>query len=197
MDEKWNTILIAVVISAVLTTATSYLMISSFGKAGPQGPPGETGLQGEQGPQGLRGEQGPRGATGSKGDTGSQGIQGPTGPQGLPGDPFEGFEIDYDYTTGIWNTIKTWTGSASRSTELFSVPSQQIKITWDLTVGEWSSFTMYIYEQGAIGYTDAWLWIEDQPQGETMAYLVPGTYYLDFNVNNCPYEVTVEVYVPP
>ena len=195
MDEKWNTILIAVVISVVLTTATSYLMISSFGKTGSQGPQGARGSQGEQGPQGLQGEQGPRGTTGPKGDTGSQGIQGPTGSEGPPGEPFSGYEMDFDYVAGTWNTLNTWTGSADRVTELFEIPSQQIRISWDLDVGEYGTFYISIHEQGSDYGSGSWH-ASEQPNGETMAYLEPGHYYLEFSSFRTQFDVTVEVYVP-
>ena len=171
-------------------------MISSFGKTGPQGPQGETGLQGEQGPQGLRGDQGPRGATGSKGDTGSQGIQGSVGPQGPPGDPYSGYELETDLKTGQWNQIASWRGSSDKTTELFSVPAQQIRITWDLNSGS-RYFYITLHAQGADYLTDGWSDLAEQPQGDTMAYVDPGVYYLEFSVMDCTYSVTVEVYVPP
>ena len=197
MDEKWNTVIIGVVIAVVLSTATSYFMISSFGKTGSQGPQGERGPQGLQGSQGLRGEQGLRGPTGPKGDTGSQGIQGPAGPQGPPGEPFAGYEMDFDYQAGTWNTLKTWTGSSDRYTELFYIPSQQIRISWNLDLGGPSLFWISIYKEGDEYNTDSWGHLDEQPQGETMAYLDPGTYYLKFSVIDCTYRVSVEVYVPP
>lgn len=195
MDEKWNTVIIAVVIAVVLSSATSYFMISSFGKSGPQGPQGERGPTGLQGLQGVRGEQGPRGATGPKGDTGSQGIQGPTGPQGPPGEPFEGYEMDYDYTAGTWNSLKTWTGSADRNTELFEIPSQQVRISWDLSLGQYSTFWIHLRSQSG-GASGTWH-ASDQPIGDTMAYIDPGHYYLEFSVMDTYYEITIEVYVPP
>lgn len=197
MDEKWNTVIIAVVIAVVLSTATSYLMISSFGKPGPQGPQGERGPQGLQGSQGLRGEQGPRGATGPKGDTGSQGIQGPAGPKGSPGEPFAGYEMDFDYITGTWNTLKTWTGAAQRTTELFAIPSYQIRISWNLVPGQISLFAIQLYKQGDKYPMSTWMELEEQPLGETMAYVLPGHYYLHFTLMDCEYNVTVDVYVPP
>ena len=197
MNENRNTVIIAVIIALVLSTTASYFMISSFGKQGPQGIQGEDGSQGLQGAQGVKGEQGPRGDTGSKGDTGSQGIQGPTGSQGPPGEPFAGFAIDSDFNSGAWNTIKTWTGSASRNTELFTVPSQQIKISWNLNTQQYSHFTIWLYKQGDDYHTDSWLSVDEQPQGETMAYVDPGVYYLELSVSDCVYSLTVEVYVPP
>ena len=125
------------------------------------------------------------------------GPQGPIGPQGPPGEPYSGFELEYGFINGQWNEIATWTGSASRTTELFSVPSLQIRITWDVDAGPISVFVVYLYKQGDTYPTDSWVDISTQPQGETMAYINPGAYYLDFDVIKCDYTVTVEVYVPP
>jgi hypothetical protein len=55
----------------------------SWGKLGPQGPPGMQGVPGATGPAGSTGATGPKGATGSagpQGDTGPVGGPGPTGP---------------------------------------------------------------------------------------------------------------------
>ena len=105
--------------------------------------------------------------------------------------------MEYDFINGQWNTIKTWVGSADRFTELFSVPSQQIRISWDLNTQQYSHFTIWLYKQGDTYYTEGWLSVDEQPQGETMAYVEPGIYYLEFSVSDCVYSVTVEVYIPP
>jgi len=193
-ESKLNvkTLIAAIVISVILSVSVSYMIIpSGTGELGSQGPIGETG---PPGPKGEKGEAGPQGLTGLQGP---QGSTGPEGPQGPPGEPYPGFELEYDFINGQWNEIATWTGSASRTTELFSVPSLQIRITWDLDTGEISAFYISLYEQGDAYPTDSWLDVSAQPQGETMAYINPGAYYLDFDVINCDYTVTVEVYVPP
>jgi len=175
-ESKLNvqTLIAAIVISVILSVYVSYMIIPSGTD--------------ELGPRGLIGETGPPGPKGEKGDT---------GPQGPPGEPYPGFELEYDFINGQWNEIATWTGSASRTTELFSVPSLQIRITWDLDAGQISGFYIYLYEQGDAYPTDSWLDVSAQPQGETMAYINPGAYYLDFDLVNCDYTVTVEVYVSP
>ena len=66
-----------------------FLLLSSAGVPGPQGPQGEPGPQGEQGPAGadsiVPGPQGAQGPTGSQGSQGDPGSVGPAGPQGEPG----------------------------------------------------------------------------------------------------------------
>ena len=78
------------------------------------------------------------------------------------------------------------------------MPSRQIRITWDLSFTyDNPQFNMELFELGDIIQTEFWFMLTEQPQGETMAYISPGTYYLEFQVFLCSYNVTVEVYVPP
>ena len=62
-------------------------------------------------------------------------------------------------------------------------------------MGQYGLFHIRIYEQGADYGSGSWT-ASDQPVGETMAYLDPGHYYLEFTVIDTQYEVTIEVYVP-
>lgn len=207
MSEKTlnvTTLIVAVAISVVLSVGISYIMLPSIittvGQQGPQGPPGPQGSQGIQGPPGPQGTSGPQGAqgpTGTTGATGPRGLQGPEGPQGVPGESYAGFMLNYDFINGQWNEVATWSGSADRITELFEVPSQQMRVTWDLDTEQYSSFSIQIKEQGDDYYTYFWTSLDAQPQGESMAYVDPGVYYLELGVYNCEYTITVEVYVPP
>jgi hypothetical protein len=139
----------------------------------------------------------PKGLQGPPGPTGATGPQGPAGPQGSPGDPFSGFVLPYDYTSGTWNTVATWSGSATRKTELFYIPSGQMKISWSLyNVQSFSSFSISLYIEGGSYPSDSWLFIQNQKVGETMAYIDPGNYYLDLSAYELTYQVTVQVYVP-
>lgn len=187
-ENKLNvtTLMVAIVISVVLSVGISYSVISSepgaMGPQGPQGSPGETGPQGPQGPPGSPGQQGP------------QGPAGPPGPQGPPGEAYS-YEEFLEYVSEELETVKTWTGSAGRKTELFYVPVNQIKITWSLKTKQYASFSISLYEEGDEFFTDFWMSLEDQPQGETYSYISPGYYYLDFSVLNCEYIVTVETVI--
>jgi len=125
---------------------------------------------------------------------GPKGEKGDTGP---PGEPYPGFQTDYDFQSGTWNTIKTWTGSASKYTELFSVPSRQMKISWDLNPSQKGIFYLYLHEQGGEFFEAYWQQIQTEPKGDTMAYVDPGAYYLYIETFQCEYSITVEVYVPP
>ncbi|NVM55603.1 MAG: hypothetical protein HWN66_17985 [Candidatus Helarchaeota archaeon] len=189
-----NTFIVAVVISVILSIGISYVIFPSIlaieglqGPSGPQGPQGPPGPQGPSGPQGLKGETGPQGPPGPQGEE---------GPQGPPGEPYAGFTLEYDFINGQWNKIATFTGSADRITELFAIPSQQIRISWDLNVGQYGTFYISLYEFGDSYPVGSWH-ASDQPNGDTMAYISPGTYYLEFTVLDTSYDVTIEVYVPP
>lgn len=101
----------------------------------------------------------------------------------------------YEYSPGTWNRIKRWTGWADKTTELFYVPSDQMKIIWDLDVGKSAYFDIKLYNENR-DYIDSWLSLSEQPSGETYAYLDPGFYYLEFSVLDCYYIVKVEAVVP-
>ena len=96
------------------------------------------------------------------------------------------------YTPRVARACATFTGSADRFTELFAIPSQQIRISWDLNLGQYSTFWITLYEFEASYQTESWH-ASDQPNGNTMAYISQGTYYLEFTAADTNYEVTIEV----
>lgn len=106
-------------------------------------------------------------------------------------DTIEGLQLAFNYTPGTGAVLKTWNGSADRTTELFHVPSNQTKITWRLELGQYPYFSIRMRNEKGV-YVDSWLSLEEQPEGETYAYILPGNYYLEFSVVNCSYMVTVE-----
>ena len=181
----WRNIAIGVILSSIISSiilSALILYVPSFQDA-LRGPQGEKGIQGEIGTQGIQGLTGPPGEP---------------GPQGPQGEPYSGLVLEYDFINGQWNEITSWAGSASRITELFVVPAQQIRITWDLNFTyEFPTFQIGLQELEDTFWTEYWMALTNQPQGETMAYIEPGTYYLAFEVYKCSYNVTVEVYVPP
>ncbi len=99
----------------------------------------------------------------------------------------------FNITPGTWNAIRSWTGSASKTTEVFYVPSSRIRIKWSLDVNQLSNFTISLFEEGANHSIYSWSSLEDEPEGETYAYIRPGYHYLDFSVDECEYSVTVDV----
>lgn len=101
----------------------------------------------------------------------------------------------FEYSPGTWTRIKKWTGSADKTTELFYVPSDQMRIIWDLDVGKYAYFSIKLYDEDG-DYLEGWLLLNEQPSGETYAYVEPGFYYLEFSVSDCYYNVKVEVVIP-
>jgi len=187
-ESKLNvqTLIVAIVISVIVSVSVSYMIVPSG--------TGELGLLPDdfiQGPVGETGPPGPQGETGSPGPQGETGPQGSQGPPGPPGEAYS-YEDFLEYVSEELETMKTWTGSADRKTELFHVPVNQIKITWSLMPQQYSGFTIWLYEEGEEYPTESWLSLDEQPQGETYAYIDPGYYYLEFTVFKCQYTVTVE-----
>ena len=198
-----KTMIIAVVISVILSVGISFMIspspqeiVGSQGPPGPQGAIGDTGIQGVVGPQGPPGEtgQGEKGDPGPQGERGSQGPvgqMGPAGPEGPPGESYS-YEEFLEYVSEELETVLTFSGSTDRTTNLFYVPVNQIKISWVIDTGQISFFSIYLCEEGDDYYTETWGSLEDQAQGDTYAYISPGYYYLEFSVMNCDYTVTVE-----
>jgi len=172
-----KTVIISVVISTILSVGISSVILGG----GEQGPPGPTGAQGPPGP---KGDTGPAGPTGPTGPQGPQGIQGP------PGESFS-YEEYLEHISQTLDTVITFRGSTDRSTELFYVPSNQIKISWNLDTTKYSVMAIFLYKEGDESYTGTWS-IQDEPQADTYAYIDPGYYYLTFIVYDCDYEITVE-----
>lgn len=188
-----QTLMIAVIISVVLSMGISYIISPST--VGPQGP---TGPEGIQGPPGRTGDTGYQGETGAQGPRGERGLQGPTGargPQGEEGLPGESYTYEefLEYVSVELDTVITFSGSSGRTTNLFYVPTTQIKVSWDLDAfGSYPSFTMSLYRESGFIWEEYWYGLIDEPQGDTYAYISPGYYYLEFSVSSCDYTVTVE-----
>ena len=152
-ESKLNvqTLIAAIIISVILSVSISYMIIpSGTGELGSQGPIGETG---PPEPKGEKGDTGPQGLTGL------QGSQGPIGPEGPPGPPGEAYSYEefLEYISEELETVKTWSGSASITTELFYVPVNQIKITWELETTAFTVFGIVLYEEGADIMTSMWM----------------------------------------
>ena len=100
-----------------------------------------------------------------------------------------------NYTLGTWNEIGAWTGSASTTTETFHIPSSQIRIKWSLDVNPISNFTISMYEEDNDQLVLGWLNLQDDPEEMTYGDIEPGSYYLELSVDECEYNVTVEVLI--
>ena len=100
-----------------------------------------------------------------------------------------------NYTIDSWNKIGAWTGSASTKTEMFHVPVSQIRIKWSLDVNSFSNFTISMYEEDNDRLVLGWLNLQNDPDGMAYGDVRPGSYYLDFSVDECEYNVTVDVLI--
>ncbi len=91
------------------------------------------------------------------------------------------------------NTIATWTGKSTKSTELFHISTNQWKISWDTWPGEFGdmNFQIYIYEAG--GTPHAQFVVANVIGEDTDSSIMRGIgdYYLTFNTSQ-PYKVVVE-----
>lgn len=87
--------------------------------------------------------------------------------------------------------IKTWTGSSDKTTDLFYVPTKQVRISW--AIAKTSSYTqlMIVITNPQKTYFEYWA-IENDLLGETYAYLRPGNYYLEISAINVKYVVMIE-----
>jgi len=96
----------------------------------------------------------------------------------------------YNFTPGTWKTIKDWTGSIDKTTELFLIPSNEVQIKWRLEVGTYSSCSIWLYNEQQ-EYVASWISLHEQPEGVTYAHVTPGYYYLEIDVLNVSYEITL------
>ncbi len=190
-----QTLMIAVIISVILSVGISYIISPST--VGPQGPTGPEGIQGPPGRTGDTGYQGETGAQGPRGERGLQGLTGTRGPAGADGQPGESYTYEefLEFVAEELDTVLTFSGSTYRTTNLFYVPNNQIKISWELNPEDIAGFHIALYKEGGTFPTKSWLNLEDQPQGDTYAYISPGYYYLDFTALWCSYTVTVETVI--
>ena len=99
------------------------------------------------------------------------------------------------YAKGEWNLIAVFTGSTDKTTELFQVPSSEIRISWELQPGEYATFSIWM-ERHMEAWFDAWTGLEAQSEGETYAHGLPvGQYFLDLTAYSVQYTVTVEAWI--
>ena len=100
-----------------------------------------------------------------------------------------------NYTPGTWNEIGAWADTASKTTEMLYVPSSPNRIKWSLDVNPLSNFTISMYEEDTDQLVLRWSNLQNDPEGITYGDIRPGSYYLDFYVDECEYNVTVEVLI--
>lgn len=95
-----------------------------------------------------------------------------------------------DSTTGS-SIIASWSGSSTKNTETFHVPSKEWKISWNIQPGQYRdlNFQIYVYKSdGTLKNVAA------NVVGENSDYSIirgSGDYYLMINTAQ-PYKITVE-----
>jgi len=122
-EIDWDTVIVSIILSFIMFTATSLIMIrlpqiqdSLQGPRGERGPTGPQGPKGDPGPQGIPGFEGPRGPPGPAGP------EGPIGPEGKP------FEF-----TGTWIEITSWSLEDIKEvtfTRIIVIESNVWRINW-------------------------------------------------------------------
>jgi len=96
---------------------------------------------------------------------------------------------------GEWNTIATFTGSTSKTTELFSIPSDTWRIKWTYTGGSGTVFGFYAYPQGhSIFYEESLFTIGPSQSDTTYVYDGPDNYYLKVTTD-AEWTIIIEAFI--
>jgi len=100
---------------------------------------------------------------------------------------------------GAWNLIKSFEGaSALINTNYFYVAGNDLRInwTWVRTDPEFGSFSIYLYQEGQIAYTEAFLYLQEN--GTTYTHnTVASYYYLKILGSNLDHwNITIEAWIP-
>lgn len=101
-------------------------------------------------------------------------------------------------TKGEWNTIITFTGSASRTTELFVIPSENWRINWTYTGGSLAVFGFFVYPEGETTlYVESLSTMGSSQSDVTYIYEGTDSFYVKLIVANIDeWTLTVEVFIP-
>ena len=101
-------------------------------------------------------------------------------------------------TKGEWNTLKTFTGSASKTTELFYIPNETWRINWAYTGGSFAVFGFFVYPEGETAFYVESLSTMGSSQSDT-TYIYQGTksFYVKLVVANTDqWTLTIQAFVP-
>lgn len=112
-----QTLLVAVLISTILSVGINSVIGGGQGEPGLQGEQGSAGPQGGQGITGSVGEQGLPGSVGDQGPQGEPGPQGPPGPAAetiIQGETTESQFSITPYVRVYWKRQGTWDGESGK-----------------------------------------------------------------------------------
>jgi hypothetical protein len=101
-------------------------------------------------------------------------------------------------TKGEWNTIKTFIGSASKTTELFYIPSETWRINWTYTGGSLAIFGFFVYPEGeTILYVESLSTMGASQSDVTYIYEGPESFYVKLVVANIDqWTLKIQAFVP-
>ena len=101
-------------------------------------------------------------------------------------------------TKGEWNTIKTFTGSASKTTEVFYIPSETWRINWTYTGGSLAVFGFFVYPEGeTVLFVESLSTMGSSQSDVTYIYEGPESFYVKLIVANIDqWTLTVQAFVP-
>jgi len=100
-------------------------------------------------------------------------------------------------TKGEWNTITTFTGSASKTTELFYIPSGTWRINWTYTGGSLAVFGFFVYPEGeTVMFVESLSTMGSSQSDTTYIYEGLGNFYVKLVVSVDEWTLTVEAFVP-
>lgn len=87
---------------------------------------------------------------------------------------------------------KTWVGSSDKTTDTFYVPTKQVRISWDVSTTKDHGMILISITNPQRTYYEYWTDLQNDPHGETYAYLSPGNYYLEIQPIHVKYTITIE-----
>lgn len=100
-------------------------------------------------------------------------------------------------TKGEWNTIVTFTGSASKTTELFYIPSGTWRINWTYTGGSLAVFGFFVYPEGeTVMFVESLSTMGSSQSETTYIYEGLGNFYVKLVVSVDQWTLAVEAFVP-
>jgi len=101
-------------------------------------------------------------------------------------------------TRGEWNTITTFTGSTSKTTELFYIPSGTWRINWTYTDGTLAVFGFFVYPEGeTMMFVESLSTMGPSQSDTTYVYEGSGNFYIKLTSANIDqWTLTVEAFVP-
>jgi len=101
-------------------------------------------------------------------------------------------------TKGEWNAITTFTGSTSKTTELFHIPSGTWRINWTYTDGALAVFGFFVYPEGeTVMYVESLSTMGPSQSDTTNIYEGPSNFYIKLSAANIDeWTLTIEAFIP-